>query len=48
MVDEKLRALREMQAGLLTGRFGPTAPGVENALKLYGRKVSANRRRLSR
>lgn len=47
MVSEKLETLTELQMKLLTGALG-TSPlsGSQAALKIYKRKVAANRRRL--
>ncbi len=48
MVTEKLEAALEMQADLMTGRFGSTPlSGTQGLLRHYGRKVRANKRRLS-
>ena len=48
MVAEKVQAALEMQADLMTGRFGSTPlSGTQGLLRHYGRKVRANRRRLS-
>jgi hypothetical protein len=49
MVSEKIEAARALQVMALTGALGFTAPGVvDKSLKHYRRKVSANRRRLSK
>ena len=49
MWSEKVVALAELQARLLTGSLGATPAGAARAtLKHYRRKVAANRRRLRR
>lgn len=49
MWSEKVVALAELQARLLTGSLGATPAGAAKAtLKHYRRKVAANRRRLGR
>lgn len=47
MLTEKLGAALELQTALVTGRLG-TSPvaATRKALRHYGRKVRANRRRL--
>lgn len=48
MVDEKLRALTQLGWKLAWGQWGNLPQRqIEGATKLYGRKVSANLRRLS-
>ena len=48
MVAEKMEAAVEIQTGLMTGRFGQTPlSGTQGVLRHYGRKVRANKRRLS-
>ena len=48
MVAEKVEAALEMQASLMTGGFGTTPlSGTQGLLRHYGRKVRANKRRLS-
>ena len=48
MVAEKVQAALELQASLLTGRLGSTPlSGTQGLLRHYGRKVRANKRRLS-
>ena len=48
MVAEKVEAAWEMQAALVTGRLGSTPlSGTQGLLRHYGRKVRANKRRLS-
>lgn len=49
MVAEKLRAAIELQALALTGALGTTTnAAAATSIAHYGRKVRANRRRLSR
>ncbi|MDG2535208.1 hypothetical protein P6144_16225 [Sphingomonas sp. HITSZ_GF] len=49
MVTEKWLALVEANTRLLTGGYGSSPHGVADALlRLYGGKVRANRRRLTR
>ena len=49
MVAEKVQASLELQAATITGRLGATpVAGTKKAIRHYGRKVSANRRRLGR
>ncbi|GGD55074.1 hypothetical protein [Croceicoccus mobilis] len=47
MVMEKLEANAELGMKLMTGQLGYGDKAVKNSLVHYGRKVSANRRRLS-
>lgn len=49
MVAEKMQAAWEMQVCLMTGQFGtnPLA-GTRKTISYYGRKVTANRKRLSK
>ena len=47
MISEKLRAGLDLQKMAMTGAFGLTGRGATGkALRYYGRKVRANRRRL--
>ena len=47
MFAEKMETLIELQTKLMTGGLGTTAlSGSQAALKMYTRKVAANRRRL--
>ena len=49
MYSEKVVALAELQTMFLTGTLGATSSAAtKSALKHYRRKVSANRRRLTR
>ena len=49
MVSEKLVAMFDLQTAFMTGRAGSTPHAVaRSALSHYGRKVRANRRRLSK
>ncbi len=49
MVAEKSKAAMELQAMLLTGTLGLTAPAMmTKTLRHYRRKVRANQRRLTR
>jgi hypothetical protein len=49
MVNEKVEAARALQALLMTGALGATAPAVAaRTIGHYRRKVRANARRLSR
>jgi hypothetical protein len=49
MVSEKVEAAQALGVMALTGALGFTAPGVvDKSIKHYRRKVSANRRRLTR
>lgn len=49
MVSEKVEAGLALQVMALTGGLGSTGPvAARRTLKHYGRKVRANRRRLSR
>lgn len=49
MYSEKVVALAELQLSFLTGGLGATpATAARKTIRHYSRKVSANRRRLSR
>ena len=49
MVAEKARAALELQTMFLTGAMGLTAPAMAaRTMRHYGRKVRANRRRLTK
>ena len=49
MVDEKIAAFWELQASLLfSGRVQTAESATRRALSIYGKKVHANRERLTR
>lgn len=49
MISEKIAAGRALQARALTGRLGASAPGAaRRTIRLYRRRVRANRRRLTK
>lgn len=48
MVSEKIRSNLDLATDMLTGKLGATPAGAGAVVKHYRRKVSANRRRLSR
>ena len=46
MTSEKVQALAQVQLALLSGHDGPTL--ARKTISVYGKRVRANRRRLSR
>jgi len=46
MTSEKVQALAQVQLALMSGKHGPTL--ARKTIGVYGKRVRANRRRLSR